>query len=109
MKPAGGLVGSWDALPADIRKTYDYLGIPDAEKHACRCFCSIRIGSALQIYPKELLEKGVIFLDTDGALREYPHFFKEYFGKLIPPADNKFSALNSAVWSGGSFVYVPKM
>ncbi|MEK9179693.1 MAG: Fe-S cluster assembly protein SufB [Patescibacteria group bacterium] len=109
MKPAGGLVGSWDALPADIRKTYDYLGIPDAEKNMLAGVSAQYESEVLyKSIQKELLEKGVIFLDTDSALREYPHFFKEYFGKLIPPADNKFSALNSAVWSGGSFVYVPK-
>src|SRR6195952_2439089 len=83
---------TWDDLPADIKNTYDKLGIPEAEKQ--------RLVSGLA-------EKGVIFLDTDTALREQPELFREYFGSVIPSGDNKFSALNSAVWSGGSFIYVP--
>ncbi|MDQ6790822.1 MAG: Fe-S cluster assembly protein SufB [Candidatus Dormibacteraeota bacterium] len=100
---------SWDEVPDDIKKTFDRLGVPEAE----RKFLS---GVAAQyesevVYHslhEELAKKGVIFLDTDTALREHPEIFQQYFGTVIPPADNKFSALNTAVWSGGSFIYVPK-
>ncbi len=100
---------SWDDVPADVKYTFDRLGIPEAEQK----FLS---GSGVQfesevVYHsirKDLEEKGVIFTDTDSALRDYPDLFREYFGTIIPPTDNKFAALNSAVWSGGSFIYVPK-
>jgi Fe-S cluster assembly scaffold protein SufB len=100
---------SWDEVPEDIKYTFDRLGIPEAERKflagAGAQFESEVIYHAIQ---KELEEKGVIFLDTDSALKQYPDLFKEYFGTIIPPTDNKFAALNSAVWSGGSFIYVPK-
>jgi len=100
---------TWDDVPADIKRTFDRLGVPQAEK-------KFLAGVAAQyesevIYHslhKELADRGVIFVDTDTALREHPDMFKEYFGTIIPPADNKLAALNSAVWSGGSFIYVPK-
>ncbi|MCC7452163.1 MAG: Fe-S cluster assembly protein SufB [Anaerolineae bacterium] len=100
---------SWDEVPEDIKYTFDRLGIPEAEQ-------KFLAGSGAQfesevIYHnirKDLEEKGVIFTDTDSALRDHPDLFKEYFGTIIPPTDNKFAALNSAVWSGGSFIYVPK-
>ncbi len=100
---------TWDDVPADIKRTFDRLGVPEAEK-------KFLAGVAAQyesevVYHslhKELAAKGVIFVDTDTALREHPDMFKEYFGTIIPPADNKLAALNSAVWSGGSFIYVPK-
>jgi len=101
---------SWDELPADIKNTYDKLGIPEAEKQRLIAGVAAQYESEV-VYHKireDLEEKGVIFLDTDTALREHPDLFKEYFGTVIPPGDNKFAALNTAVWSGGSFIYVPK-
>src|SRR5437667_765654 len=101
---------SWDELPADIKNTYDRLGIPEAEKQRLIAGVAAQYESEV-VYHKireDLEEKGVIFLDTDTALREQPDRFKEYFGTVIPPGDNKFAALNTAVWSGGSFIYVPK-
>src|SRR5205085_10363640 len=100
---------SWDELPADIKNTYDKLGIPEAEKQRLIAGVAAQYESEV-VYHKireDLEEKGVIFLDTDTALREHPDLFGEYFATVIPPGDNKFAALNSAVWSGGSFIYVP--
>src|SRR6202161_4442923 len=101
---------SWDELPADIKNTYDRLGIPEAEKQRLIAGVAAQYESEV-VYHKireDLEEKGVIFLDTDTALREQPELFQEYFGTIIPAGDNKFAALNTAVWSGGSFIYVPK-
>jgi Fe-S cluster assembly protein SufB len=99
---------SWDDVPEDIRKTYDRLGIPEAEKQYLAGvkaqYDSEVVYGSLQ---EDLEKQGVLFTDTDSALREYPEIFREYFGTIIPSADNKFAALNSAVWSGGSFIYVP--
>ena len=101
---------SWEELPADIRNTYDRLGIPEAEKQRLVAGVAAQYESEV-VYHKireDLEEQGVLFLDTDTGLREHPEIFREYFGSVIPPGDNKFAALNTAVWSGGSFVYVPK-
>jgi Fe-S cluster assembly protein SufB len=100
---------SWDDLPADIKNTYDKLGIPEAEKARLVSGVAAQYESEVVYHQirEDLEELGVIFLDTDTALREQPELFKEYFGSVIPAGDNKFSALNSAVWSGGSFIYVP--
>ncbi|MDT4956901.1 MAG: Fe-S cluster assembly protein SufB, partial [Pseudonocardiales bacterium] len=101
---------TWDDLPADIKNTYDKLGIPEAEKQRLVSGVAAQYESEV-VYHKineELERQGVIFLDTDTALKEHPEMFKEYYGSVIPSGDNKFSALNSAVWSGGSFIYVPK-
>src|SRR5712671_1255641 len=101
---------NWDDLPADIKNTYDRLGIPEAEKQRLIAGVAAQYESEV-VYHKireDLEEKGVLFLDTDTALREQPDLFREYFGTVIPPGDNKFAALNTAVWSGGSFIYVPK-
>src|ERR1700739_2622156 len=101
---------SWDELPADIKNTYDRLGIPEAEKQRLIAGVAAQYESEV-VYHKireDLEEKGVIFLDTDSGLREHEDLFKEYFGTVIPVGDNKFAALNTAVWSGGSFIYVPK-
>src|SRR3954467_1029639 len=100
---------SWDALPADIKNTYDKLGIPEAEKQRLISGVAAQYESEVVYHSiREDLEKlGVIFLDTDTALKEHPEIFKQYFGTVIPAGDNKFSALNPAVWSGGSFIYVP--
>lgn len=101
---------TWDDLPDDIKATYDKLGIPEAEKQRLVAGVAAQYESEVVYHQiREDLEKqGVIFVDTDTALRDYPELFKEYFGTVIPAGDNKFSALNSAVWSGGSFIYVPK-
>ncbi len=108
MKAAANLEKSWEDVPEDIRKTYDRLGIPEAEKKYLAGvkaqYESEVIYGSLQ---EDLAKQGVIFTDTDSALRDHPDLFREYFSKIIPPNDNKFAALNSAVWSGGSFIYVP--
>ncbi len=101
---------TWDDLPADIKNTYDKLGIPEAEKQRLVSGVAAQYESEV-VYHKireDLEEQGVLFLDTDTALREHEDLFREYFGSVIPSGDNKFSALNTAVWSGGSFIYVPK-
>jgi Fe-S cluster assembly protein SufB len=104
-----GQVQSWEELPEDIKNTYDRLGIPEAEKQRLVAGVAAQYESEV-VYHKineELERQGVIFLDTDTALKEHPELFQEYFGTVIPSGDNKFAALNTAVWSGGSFVYVP--
>ncbi|MDF3051750.1 MAG: FeS assembly protein SufB, partial [Pseudonocardia sp.] len=100
---------SWDDLPADIKSTYDKLGIPEAEKARLVAGVAAQYESEVVYHQirEDLEAQGVIFLDTDTGLREHPELFREYFGSVIPSGDNKFSALNSAVWSGGSFIYVP--
>src|SRR3954449_6735406 len=101
---------TWEDLPEDIKNTYDKLGIPEAEKARLVSGVAAQYESEV-VYHKineELEKQGVIFLDTDTALKEHPELFEEYYGSVIPHGDNKFSALNGAVWSGGSFIYVPK-
>ena len=101
---------SWEDLPEDIKNTYDRLGIPEAEKQRLVAGVAAQYESEV-VYHKireDLEEQGVIFLDTDTALKEHEALFKEYFGTVIPVGDNKFAALNTSVWSGGSFIYVPK-
>ena len=101
---------TWDDLPDDIKNTYDRLGIPEAEKQRLVSGVAAQYESEV-VYHKireDLEEQGVIFLDTDTALREHEDVFREHFATVIPSGDNKFSALNTAVWSGGSFIYVPK-
>jgi Fe-S cluster assembly protein SufB len=108
IKPTENQANSWEDLPADIKDTWDKLGIPEAEKKYLA-----GVGAQYEsevVYHKlqeDLVKKGVIFLDTDTALREHEDLFRQYFGTIIPQNDNKFAALNSAVWSGGSFIYVP--
>jgi Fe-S cluster assembly protein SufB len=101
---------SWEELPEDIKNTYDKLGIPEAEKQRLVAGVAAQYESEVVYHQirEDLEEQGVIFLDTDTALKEHPELFQEYFGSVIPPGDNKFAALNTAVWSGGSFIYVPK-
>ncbi|MDA0567644.1 Fe-S cluster assembly protein SufB [Streptomonospora sp. S1-112] len=100
---------SWEELPEDIKNTYDRLGIPEAEKQRLVAGVAAQYESEVVYHQirEDLEEQGVIFLDTDTALKEHPELFQEYFGTVIPPGDNKFAALNTAVWSGGSFIYVP--
>ncbi len=101
---------SWDELPADIKNTYDRLGIPEAEKQRLVAGVAAQYESEVVYHAirEDLEEQGVLFLDTDTALREHEELFREYFGSVIPVGDNKFASLNTAVWSGGSFIYVPK-
>ncbi len=101
---------SWEDLPADIKNTYDKLGIPEAEKQRLVAGVAAQYESEVVYHQirEDLEEQGVIFLDTDTALKEHPELFQEYFGTVIPVGDNKFASLNTAVWSGGSFIYVPK-
>ncbi|BBO33210.1 Fe-S cluster assembly protein SufB [Lacipirellula parvula] len=109
LKPTNEQGKTWDDVPQEIKETFDKLGIPEAEKKFLAGvkaqFESEVVYGSLQ---EDLGKKGVIFTDTDTAIREHPDLLREYFGKIIPPEDNKFAALNSAVWSGGSFIYVPK-
>jgi Fe-S cluster assembly protein SufB len=100
---------TWEDLPEDIKNTYERLGIPEAERARLVAGVAAQYESEVVYHQirEDLEEQGVIFMDTDTALREHPEFFTEYFGTVIPSGDNKFSALNTAVWSGGSFVYVP--
>ncbi len=109
LKPTAKAERSWDDVPQEMKNTFDRLGVPEAEKKFLSGvkaqYDSEVIYDSLR---EELAEEGIIFLSTDDALKKYPEFFREYFGKIIPPNDNKFAALNSAVWSGGSFVYIPK-
>ena len=100
---------TWDELPKDIKKTFDRLGIPEAErKFLAGVSAQYESEVVYHSIREDLQKQGVIFLGMDEGLRQHPEIVREYFGTIIPPADNKFSALNSAVWSGGSFVYVPK-
>jgi Fe-S cluster assembly protein SufB len=109
LKPSKGSERSWDDVPDAIKKTFDRLGIPEAEKkHLSGVGAQYESEVVYHSLEKHLQGKGVIFCDTDTALREHPELFREYFSTIVPPGDNKFSALNSAVWSGGSFIYVPK-
>lgn len=109
LKPINKEAKSWQELPQGIQETYNRLGIPEAEKKFLagvkgQYESEVIYGSLL----KSLEEKGVVFLGMDEGLRKFPDLVKEYFGTIVPAADNKFAALNSAVWSGGSFIYVPK-
>ena len=100
---------SWEEVPETIKDTFDKLGIPEAEqKYLAGVSTQYESEVVYHNMLKEVEEKGVIFLDTDTALKQYPELFKKYFNTVVPYADNKFSALNGAVWSGGSFIYVPK-
>jgi Fe-S cluster assembly protein SufB len=109
LKPTDHQGKTWDDVPAEIKDTFDKLGIPEAEK---KFLAGVKAQFESEVVygslEEDLAKKGVIFTDTDTAVREHPELLREYFGKVIPPEDNKFAALNSAVWSGGSFIYVPK-
>jgi len=108
LKPTEGVEKSWDDVPESIKRTFDRLGIPEAErKFLAGVGAQYDSEVVYHSLREDLARQGVIFLDTDTALKEHPDIFKEYFGTVVPPNDNKFAALNSAVWSGGSFIYVP--
>ncbi|MHB8670523.1 MAG: Fe-S cluster assembly protein SufB, partial [Acidimicrobiales bacterium] len=108
IKPTNAQVDEWDQLPESMKATYEKLGIPEAER---RYLAGVTAQYESEVvYHRnrdELAAQGILFCDMDTAVREYPDLVRKYFGKLIPPGDNKFAALNSAVWSGGSFIYVP--
>lgn len=109
IKPSDRTESSWDDVPDKIKETFDRIGIPEAEKEFLAGVTTQYDSEAVyHNMLEEVEEKGVIFLDTDTALKEHPELFKKFFGKLVPYTDNKFAALNSCVWSGGSFIYVPK-
>jgi Fe-S cluster assembly protein SufB len=109
VKPTEKSEKSWDDVPDDIKRTFDKLGVPEAERKFLAGLGAQYESEMVYHSIQEHLEKqGVIFLSIEDGLKQYPDLFREYFGTVIPPEDNKFAALNSAVWSGGSFVYVPK-
>src|SRR5690625_3958766 len=109
VKPTEEQGRTWDEVPDEIKETFDKLGIPEAEqKYLAGVSAQYESEVVYQSLEKDLEDLGIIFKDTDSALQEHEELFKEYFGKVIPASDNKFSALNTAVWSGGSFIYVPK-
>ena len=109
IKPGEKQSKDWNEVPKDIKDTFDKLGIPEAErKFLAGVTAQYESEVVYHSIRKDLEAQGVIFLDMDSGLREHPDIVKKYFGTIIPPMDNKFSALNSAVWSGGSFIYVPK-
>jgi Fe-S cluster assembly protein SufB len=109
VKPSEKSEKSWDEVPAEIKATFDKLGIPEAEqKYLAGVSAQYESEVVYHNMKEDLSDLGILFTDTDTALKEHEEIFREYFGTIIPPSDNKFSALNSAVWSGGSFIYVPK-
>ena len=108
IKPTGGQVNDWAELPDAIKDTYEKLGIPEAErKYLAGVTAQYESEVVFHRNREDLESQGVFFCDMDTAVREYPELVQTWFGKIIPPNDNKFAALNSAVWSGGSFIYVP--
>ena len=108
IKPTGGQVDKWEDLPDAIKNTYEKLGIPEAErKYLSGVTAQYESEVVFHRNREDLEAQGVLFCDMDTAVREYPDIVRKWFGKIIPPNDNKFAALNSAVWSGGSFIYVP--
>jgi Fe-S cluster assembly protein SufB len=109
VKPSEKSEKTWEEVPEEIRNTFDKLGIPEAEqKYLAGVSAQYESEVVYHSMKQELVDLGIIFKDTDSALRENEDIFREYFATVIPPTDNKFAALNSAVWSGGSFIYVPK-
>ena len=109
IKSSERVENNWDEVPEAIKETFEKLGIPEAErKYLAGTSSQFESEVVYHNNMKELEDQGVIFTDTDTGLREHPEIFKKYFGTLVPPTDNKYAALNSAVWSGGSFIYVPK-
>ncbi len=109
IKPSARTEKSWDDVPAEIKETFEKLGIPEAEqKYLAGVSTQFESEVVYHSTIKELEDQGVIFCDTDTALREHSELLREYWGKIIPSNDNKYAALNTAVWSGGSFIYVPK-
>lgn len=109
LRSSKGTENDWDDVPDDIKNTFDRLGIPEAEqKWLGGVTAQYESEAVYHSIREDLEEQGVLFLDMDSGLKEYPEIVKQYFGTVVPASDNKFSALNTAVWSGGSFIYVPK-
>ena len=109
LNPTEKTVNSWNDLPPEIKNTYEKIGIPEAEKkYLAGVSAQYESEVVYKSIIKSLNSKGVIFTDPDTAFKKYPEIFKPYFSTIIPSADNKFAALNSAVFSGGSFIYIPK-
>ncbi|MDP2426393.1 MAG: Fe-S cluster assembly protein SufB [bacterium] len=109
IKSSDRVESDWKDVPENIKETFRKLGIPEAEqKYLAGVTTQFESEAVYHSTIQELVDLGVVFLDTDSALREYPEIFKQYFGKAVPYTDNKYAALNTAVWSGGSFIYVPK-
>src|SRR3989344_4112021 len=109
ISPNEKVANNWDDVPDKVKKTFEKLGIPESErKFLAGAGAMIESTTAYHKLRDDLTAKGVIFCDTDTALKEHPELLKKYFGTVVPMSDNKFAALNTAVWSGGSFVYVPK-
>ncbi len=109
VKPSEKTEKNWEDVPEKVKKTFDKLGIPQAErKFLAGVTAQYESEVVYHSIRKDLEKQGVVFLSMDDGLRQYPDLVKKYFSKIIPSADNKFSALNTAVWSGGSFVYIPK-
>lgn len=108
-KSSGGAARDWEDVPDKIKETFERIGIPEAErKYLAGASAQYESEVVYHNMKDEFSKLGIVFTDTDSALKEYPELFKEYFSKLVPPTDNKLAALNSAVWSGGTFIYVPK-
>jgi Fe-S cluster assembly protein SufB len=108
IRPMENMGKTWEDVPENIKKTFDRLGIPEAERKFLAGVSAQYESEVIYHSLKEdLVKQGIVFLDMDSGLREYPEIIQKYFGTVIPTADNKFSALNTAVWSGGSFIYVP--
>ena len=108
IKPTEGQVDAWEELPDSVKETYEKLGIPEAERKYLAGVTAQYESEVVYHRNREDLEaQGVIFSAMDSAVKDHPELIQKYFGTIIPPGDNKFSALNSAVWSGGSFIYVP--
>ncbi len=108
-QPKGKEANKWEDVPADIKRTFDKLGVPEAEaKFFAGAEAQFDSSVVYSHVNKELERQGIIFTDTDSAVKKYPELMKKYFGTIIPSTDNKFAALNTATWSGGSFIYIPK-
>jgi Fe-S cluster assembly protein SufB len=108
IKPVEAQGRSWDEVPDDIKRTFDRLGIPEAErKFLAGAGAQYESEAVYHSLKEEWERQGVVFMDSDSGLREYEDLYREYFGTVVPAADNKYAALNTAVWSGGSFVYIP--
>lgn len=108
LKPVEKVQTTWDGVPEDIKRTFEHLGLPQAEqKYLAGLGAQYESEVVYHNLKKEWADQGVVFLDTDSALQSHPEIFKEFFGSVVSYRDNKFAALNTAVWSGGSFIYVP--
>ncbi|MEM1814187.1 MAG: Fe-S cluster assembly protein SufB, partial [Thermoplasmatales archaeon] len=109
IKPEDRKANSWEEVPEEIKNTFEKLGVPEMErKYLSGSVAQLQSQGVYSKLKKQWEEKGVIFMDMDSALQLYPDIVREHFGRIVPPSDNKFAALNTAVWSGGSFLYVPR-